>query len=99
MAFPMVFGVLTMSHPADAGSVRCNDTLHGHKYESYSLFDGDPSQLVELVPEDNGWAIPEPERGGFYLVCRYKGITRPRVVSIPRGVRACRYDKLGVSCK
>jgi hypothetical protein len=82
-----------------ASPVRCGDTYKGHHRRNYELFDGPPKNLAYLIPESFGWTISEPDRGGFYLACYYRGLKNPIVLSIPKGIRACLFDKHGVTCQ
>lgn len=60
------------------------------------LFDGPPSELVELVPEDGGWTLgyKAVSPAGFFIVCKYyksSADQNPKEIAfhVPPGVKAC----------
>ncbi len=66
----------------------------GKSLVDVSLFDGPPSEHVELIPRDGGWDLDEPGSrvlANFTLGCTYRGSKTMVTVVLPRNVRICEF--------
>ncbi len=84
--------------PAAAHAVvLCPAARDGYPLRDVMLFDGSPSELASLVPEQQGrrvtWEVAYIGRAGrqAYLVCGYERGTRKLEVEVPGGSRACTF--------
>ncbi|WP_348847853.1 STY0301 family protein [Xanthobacter sp. VNH20] len=88
----MPVGVL-MGAAAAWGAVECPRSLDGHPLERVSVFDGPPSDRVDLRPEGRGrrdvWADLDKSDRRATLVCRYKSVSRAAAFVLPAGSRTC----------
>ncbi|OYX71983.1 MAG: hypothetical protein B7Y95_11815 [Rhizobiales bacterium 32-66-11] len=85
-------GVLIGSAAAWA-AVECPASLDGHPLERVSVFDGPPSDMVDLRPDGRGstdvWADLDKNERPATLVCRYKSVSRTAAFVLPAGTRTC----------
>lgn len=79
---------------AAAAATSCPPSLGGHRLVEVNVYDGPPSELAALIPGDGGWRLgyPPVSKRGFYLGCQYLGLKEIYPVSLPEGVRSCRFD-------
>ncbi|OYY30945.1 MAG: hypothetical protein B7Y65_00220 [Azorhizobium sp. 35-67-15] len=88
----LLVGALTGSAAA-WGAVECPASLDGHPLERVSVFDGPPSDMVDLRPDGRGstdvWADLDKGERPATLVCRYKSVSPPAVFVLPAGTRTC----------
>ena len=84
-----------------ASPARCPAKLGGHLLDEAGLFDGNPSDLAELVPGDGGWKlnIPASSPEGYFLGCRYKKTSRTISVRIDPDAKFCSFEGHNVSCR
>lgn len=80
---------------ASHAEVLCQATQNGRVLREVTLFDGPPSELASLVPDQRGqrdtWdvaAIRQAGRRG-YLVCGYDRTAQKVEVEIPAAARRC----------
>lgn len=103
-----VLGLLTIATAARA-AVECPRFSQGHRLTTFSLFEGDPAQQVELapgsVPGPNGsyvntWSLRSSV--GLVAVCRFEGAPEQRI-QLPAGLSSCRAEggprRLEAVCK
>ncbi|MFG1396675.1 STY0301 family protein [Roseixanthobacter pseudopolyaromaticivorans] len=85
-------GVL-MGAAAAWGAVECPPSMDGHPLERVSVFDGPPSEMVDLRPDGRGrtdvWADLDKSDRLATLVCRYKSVSRTAAFVLPAGTRTC----------
>lgn len=92
--------LVSTASAAMAGGIRCpNDKL----LLSEDLFDGPPSEMVNLVPIPGGWFNLRNSfsKDAYYLQCNYKGTTHTEIIRLPPTVTNCLFDKHGpnVTCR
>lgn len=102
LALATVFvGISTAAWPM----TRACPASYGHrKLTSVSVYDGPPSEVASLMPDDRGvWKLgykPASNEGRFYLGCTYgkNGTTLP--IELPTNVTTCRIgDYPQVACR
>ncbi len=82
------------STPA-AANVACPSVLHGHSLREIGMFDGPPSQMAELVPDDTAWNTQTKPKVGtegkpaFYVQCRYRNTAEAITVPVPLDIKRC----------
>ena len=90
-----VLGLLMIATAAQA-AVECPRSSQGHRLTTFSLFEGDPADLVELAPASapgpngsyvNTW--PLRSSAGLVAVCRFEGGPEQRI-QLPTGLSSCR---------
>ncbi|MFG1424790.1 STY0301 family protein [Roseixanthobacter glucoisosaccharinicivorans] len=85
-------GVLVGSAAA-WGAVECPASMDGHPLERVSVFDGPPSEMVDLRPDGRGrtdvWADLDKSDRPATLVCRYKNVSRTFEFVLAAGTRTC----------
>lgn len=63
------------------------------KLADAQVFQGPPSEKVELVPVAGNWELADIEGTGsrkpFNLICQYGGTSTVRAAILPKGVVAC----------
>src|ERR1700744_6538425 len=85
---------------AVAQPITCPMTYKGHKLAVINVYDGPPTELASLVPDDgSGWKFGYPAASpqGFFLGCVYEGMKQEAVLSfhLPANVKACVLDGQG----
>lgn len=103
-----VLGLLSFATAAQA-AVECPPSSRGHRLTTFSLFDGNPADLVELAPA----SAPGPNGSyvntfafrsstGLVAVCRFEGAPEQRI-QLPAGLSSCRAEggprRLQASCQ
>jgi hypothetical protein len=84
---------------AYAAAIGCPPTHDGRPLADVGLFDGPPSERVELEPERGRWVIDKrdepssPTLPYFTLGCTYRGSHEVVTVVLPRSVRVCEITK------
>ena len=98
--------------PASASSLSCPDAIDGgiasvgtadsFKFRYVSFFDGDPSEMADLAPEDSAnpkvleqrWQLSRAPDRPVYMVCRYHGTDETVKREVPADVKECRLSGL-----
>jgi hypothetical protein len=81
--------------PAGASPpVSCPQQLGNHPLDSVEIFDGLPSNLIDLHPTPGGWDLSgrPPPPDGVHLVCSYRGTPTSKDIRLPDDVRGCWFD-------
>lgn len=85
-----------------AGAVQCPAEVGGHPMrlmEGGTLFFGDPAKLGSQAPDGtrqgphgpvNTWTFRNA--ANMTLVCKYEGVSRPVLISLPADTLICRQD-------
>lgn len=84
----------TVGVRAEPNGIGCPPRHSGRPLADVGLFDGPPSERVELVPRDGGWDLDEPGSRmlpNFTLECTYRGSKEAVTIVLPRGVRVCAF--------
>lgn len=84
---------VTIVH-AEPDGVGCPLVHNGKLLAEVGLFDGPPSERVELIPRDGGWDLDEPGSQilpNFTLGCIYRGSKEVVTVVVPRSARVCEF--------
>ncbi len=79
---------------AQTSTVGCPPSYDGKPLKSVGLFDGPPSEHVELIPRDGGWDLDKPGSRilpNFTLGCTYLGSKEVVTVVLPRHIRVCEF--------
>jgi hypothetical protein len=89
-----------LSCPAslDEGDDGVAGTSGPRSFRYVSFFDGDPSQMADLAPEDNSstsqidqhWRLVRSESRPIVMVCRYHDTQNTIQKEVPDDVRECR---------
>jgi hypothetical protein len=83
-------------HPEPTG-IGCPPAHNGQPLERVGLFDGPPSEHVELMPRPGRFVIKEGDEPSsrtlphFTLGCTYRGSNDVVTVILPREVRVCEF--------
>ena len=86
----------TAAITANAG-VECPATHNGKPLASVELFDGPPSNKIEVIPENGRFVVPYRPRSEWdrfppsTLGCTYRGSKDMVVIVLPRHVRVCEF--------
>lgn len=98
------------SGPAIASPLSCpaelvaDDTAGGseaaHKFRYVSFFDGDPSEMADLAPEEGPnpklleqrWQLTRTAGRPIVMMCRYHGTDRTVRQEVPSDVQECRLN-------
>ena len=81
--------------PAAKAEIGCPPTHNGKPLKSVGLFDGPPSDRVELMPRPGRFVINEEDKPSsralpnFTLGCTYRGSKDVVTVVLPRNTRVC----------
>ncbi len=98
MKFAILVAVVGITASSAQAMVSCPmppDPLVQVKYVSF--FDGDPSQMIELAPDDASaggnldltWQFAPSNPGGITMVCSYSNSETQRK-ALPEGVTVCK---------
>jgi hypothetical protein len=80
---------------AEPTGIGCPPTHNGKPLEDVGLFDGPPSEHVELMPQPGRFVINEGDEPSsrtlpnFTLGCTYRGSKEMVTVVLPRHIRVC----------
>jgi len=104
-----ILGVsFTLSSAASAGELSCpaaveSELTSGGQAQSFefryvSFFDGDPSEMADLAPDDGPnpkvldqrWQFTRTAGRPIYMVCRYHGTEQTVKTQVPEHVKECR---------
>jgi hypothetical protein len=98
--------------PVSASSLSCPETIDAgistagaadsFKFRYVSFFDGDPSEMADLAPEDaenpkvleQRWQFTRAPDRPIYMVCRYHGTDETLKKEVPADVKQCRLSGL-----
>ena len=87
--------MLVASETAQAGQMRldCPPDHDGKPLKSVELFEGDPANKIESIPEDGRFVVPEPlpTDPNYTLGCTYRGSKDMVTVVLPRHIRVCEF--------
>ena len=81
---------------ANAG-IRCPSTHNGHLLENVALFDGPPSNEIEVAPEIGRFVVPQTPKSLWRryphstLACSYSGLKEMVTVVLPRHIQVCQF--------
>jgi hypothetical protein len=103
---------LLLAAPASAASLSCPETIDAgistagaadsFKFRYVSFFDGDPSEMADLAPDDGAnpkvleqrWQFTRAPDRPIYMVCRYHGTDETVKKEVPADVKQCRLSGL-----
>lgn len=103
---------LLLASPASAASLSCPETIEAgistagnsdsFKFRYVSFFDGDPSEMANLAPDDGAkpkileqrWQFTRTPDRPIYMVCRYHGTDETVKKEVPADVKQCRLSGL-----
>lgn len=112
IALVVVAGVVSLSGAASAQTLSCphsveSDLTSSGQPQSYdfryvSFFDGDPSGLANLAPDegpnpkvlDQRWDLQRTPGHSINMVCRYHGTEKTVVMEVPVEVTQCKLTGL-----
>ena len=104
--------VLLLAAPVSASSLSCPETIDAEistagtaesfKFRYVSFFDGDPSEMADLAPDDaenpkvleQRWQFTRAPDRPIYMVCRYHGTDETLKKEVPADVKQCRLSGL-----
>lgn len=103
---------LLLAAPVSASSLSCPETIDAgistagttdsFKFRYVSFFDGDPSEMADLAPDDGAnpkvleqrWQFTRAPDRPIYMVCRYHGTDETVKKEVPGDVKQCRLSGL-----
>ena len=92
----------SISTSACATTTICPIFHDHHKLTAVDVYDGPPSELASLTPDDEGaWKLgykPASTQGRFYLGCAYGKDGTPLPIELPANVAVCKignYPQVG----
>jgi hypothetical protein len=103
---------LLLAAPVSASSLSCPETIDAgiatagaadsFKFRYVSFFDGDPSEMADLAPDDGAnpkvleqrWQFTRAPERPIYMVCRYHGTDETVKKEVPADVKQCRLGGL-----
>jgi hypothetical protein len=93
LAFALLCGGATAD--AESAPIGCPPTHDGKPLKDVELFDGPPSNMVEVIPENGRFVVPQTPRSLWQkfpastLGCTYRGSNEMVTVELPRYIRVC----------
>ena len=103
---------LLAAAPASASSLSCPESIDGginaagstdsFKFRYVSFFDGDPSEMADLAPDDGpnpkvleqSWQFKLSPGRPIYMVCRYHGTDETVKKEVPSDIKQCKLNGL-----
>lgn len=76
---------------------RATDEPEQHYLRGARLFDGEPKDLADLIPERGGWDLGANQGRGYTLVCQYEGTEAVLEAKVPDGLRRCQMSRQKVN--
>ncbi len=89
--------VARMAANALAGEIGCPLTHDGKPLKDVELFEGPPSDKLEIVPRPGRFVVPQPPKElwatlpNYTLGCTYHGSIEIVTVELPRDIRVCEF--------
>ena len=103
--FVVVCLVASMTANASQADIGCPPTHDGKPLKDVELFDGSPSNKVEIMPENGRFVVPQTPQSLWQkfpastLGCTYRGSKEMITVVLPRGIQVCDFmDGPQVKC-
>ncbi len=92
-----IWMIVNLTAPAANAGIGCPSVHHDRVLEDVELFDGPPSNKIEVMPKDGRFVVPQTPKSLWHryphstLGCTYRGSKEMITVVLPRDIRVCEF--------